>query len=133
MNVKQFCEIILWPFKFIFLNLILLLNLPLALLPHENVKKGDRFLVLKDIKTNGLIHYDAPFTGGFRCIIPRGTTLIALSDSEKISLGFACIPANKEEFESKYILESDKGEKYAGFSFVLKYTEIGKRIKKLNT
>lgn len=125
-------KILRWPFLFIWGNLYSFSIFICSLFPHPQVKKGDKFLVSEDIGATGLIHYKAPFTDGFKCTIPKGTILVAFSDSERISLGFGCIPENKEKFERKHIPENQRNDdRYTGYSFVFTYKEIGKRLKKL--
>lgn len=101
-------------------------------LPHPNIRKGDRFLALSEIPAMGLTHWGAPFTGGFECKIPKGTILVAVHDSVLISTGFGVEPENYEELEKQLVPDEDRtAEKYGGYSFVIKYGEIGKRVKQI--
>lgn len=108
------------------------INFVRCILPHPQVKKGDRFLVTEDIPTQALTHWKAPATFGFACTIPKGTILIAYHESARISAGFGCVPENAKEFEKNFVPESNRNDpKYNGYSFVMRYTEIGKRLKKI--
>ena len=94
------------------------------------IKKGTRFEALTDIATEGLIHWNAPMTTGFQCVIPRGTILVVLRESSSCSLGFACVPENRSGFEERFVPEADRqAEKYAGYSFVFTRLALGRRLK----
>jgi hypothetical protein len=102
----------------------------LSLLPHPKVSKGSRFIAAEDIKTTALTHWRAPMTDGFKCVIPKGTILIATLDSQRISRGFGVIPEKYKELETQLVPEVQRtSSKYDGYTFVLNYGEIGKRIK----
>ena len=107
----------------------MLITLTLSLRIYPKIKQGDKFIVLEDVKVDVLTYFNAPYTDGFSCVIPKGTILISLS--AKIS-GFSCAPENKEDFEKLYVPVDQRSDKYAGYSIILNYKEIGKRIKKLN-
>jgi hypothetical protein len=133
-KIKRLFSIMVWPFKFIGLNLWMWSYFLLSLLPHQKVLKGSRFIAVEDIKTTGLTHWLAPMTDGFKCIIPKGTILIATFDSERISLGFTLIPERYKELETEFVPKEQRtSAKYNGYSFALKYSEIGKRIKPIQS
>jgi hypothetical protein len=93
------------------------------------IEKGTRFQALHDVATRGLIHWNAPLTTGFRCVIPDGTILVALRDSSSFSLSFGCIPENSRDFEHKFIPETDRvASGYAGYSFVFTRFAIGRKL-----
>ncbi len=129
-KLKLILSIALWPFKFIGLNLWMWSIYLLSLLPHPKIQKGTKFIVINDMKASGLTHWRAPMTDGFKCIIPQGTVLIADFDSQRISRGFGVIPENYDELETQFVPEEQRtSAKYNGYSFVLKYTDIGKMIR----
>lgn len=81
--------------------------------------KGTRFEVLEDIETNGLVHWAAPVTSGFHCVIPKGTILKTFHDYPSVPVGVSLIPEDYKEFEEKHVPAEDRNEyKYAGYSFV---------------
>jgi hypothetical protein len=60
MNINRFPKIIkflLWPFTFIGVNIYMWSKLPFALLPHPEIKKGDKFMVLEEIMADVLTHF----------------------------------------------------------------------------
>jgi hypothetical protein len=131
MRIKYILKIMTWPVRLL-ANLWMWLSFFKACLPHPNVKKRDRFFVLEDIETIALTHWKAPFTGGFEYTIPKGTILVALTNSVRLSSGFGCVPENKDEFEKQFVPENIRmNPKYAGYSFAMKYSEIGKRVRKI--
>ncbi len=128
--IKLIFAVILWPFKFIAMNLWMWSYYIFSLRPHQEILKGSKFITITDIKTTGLTHWLAPMTDGFQCIIPKGTVLVATFDSERMSRGFSLIPEKYKELEPQFVpLEQRASAKYNGYSFVLKYSDIGKRIK----
>ena len=104
----------------------------LARLPHPDVKKGDRFEALMDFKTGGMTHWNAPFTDGFKCTVPKGTILVAAHDSARLSSGFLARPEKYAEMEEKLVPTDDRNlPKYAGYSLSFPYRFIGRHLKKL--
>jgi hypothetical protein len=96
-----------------------------------NLTKGTRFEVLEDIETEGLVHWSALFTSGFRCVIPKGTILKTFHDYPASSaVGFA--PEDYKGFEQKHVPEADRNaRKYAGYSFVFLCSAFGVKLKRL--
>lgn len=98
-------------------------------LHHPQVAKGDRFRVVRTLRTRALVQWKAPFTSGFECVIPEGTVLVVDHDSAPISTGFGCVAENAAELEAMLVPEQDmKAEKYAGYYFVVAYKHIGKEL-----
>lgn len=121
-----------WPLRFIGFNLYAWYRFPLALLHHPKIKKGDRFIAAKDIEAFGMVHYHAPYTDKFECVIPENTVLVAIHDDERISTGFGSIPENKVQFERTHVPEELRKEPtYASYSIVVRYSEIGKKYRKI--
>lgn len=97
----------------------------------EHISKGARFQVIEDVETDGLVHWSAPFTSGFHCVIPKGTVLVTFRDSESAS-ALGLVPENYKEFEQKFVPESDRtADKYAGYSFVFTRSEACERLRAL--
>jgi len=132
MGKSKVIQIIIWPFRFIYNNIRMWLLLLKGFLPHPYVGKGEKFIVLKDIQTQLLIHMNAPATESIQCVVPKGTRLITFSEPVKLSSVFSCIALNSEEFENNFIPESIlQNPKYAGYSFPINYKDIGKTVKKI--
>jgi hypothetical protein len=93
------------------------------------VRKGDFIRCREDIKTNGLIHWRAPFTGGGACTIPAGTILVVDVDPPSGAAGFSCLPRNYRDFETKHVpSQKRRSAGYDGYSFVLSLADIGRRL-----
>ncbi len=132
MKIKFLISMLLWPIRAIWMNVYGLAMLIRGLLPHPEIKKGERFVTTEDISIHGATHWNAPATFGFDCTIPKGTILVAHCDSARISAGFGCIPEYEKEFENKFVPEVDRTDpKYNGYSFVIPYSAIGKRLRKI--
>jgi|SRR5579864_2614056 len=97
-----------------------------------DIPKGKRFQVTGSIDTKGLIHWSAPLTSSFSCIIPEGAILVAANDYGRLSLGFACTP---EEYATMELLlvpaDQRMAPKYAGYSFAFSRFMIGKALRPL--
>jgi len=95
--------------------------------PH--VYQGDLFSVVKDIKVRGLIIWGAPYGGGFDCILPAGTILVAENDAVLWAEGFAVVPINYNELEKQLVPEADRtAKKYGGYCFSFLKSDIGEII-----
>jgi len=78
------------------------------------------------------VHWGAPLTTGFECIIPKGTILIASTDCRSSTLAISCIPEDSAEFEKQFVPESDRtADKYAGYSLLFWRFAIGKKLRVL--
>ena len=97
----------------------------------ENIGEGARFLTVDDIETNGLVHWSAPFTSGFHCVIPKGTVLVTFRDSGSAD-ALGLIPEHYKEFEQRFVPDSDRtADKYAGYSFVFTRAQARKRLRQI--
>ena len=57
-----------------------------------NVKKGEKFIVIKDFPTVALTSLGKPYTGSEECVIPKGTIVISQNTSPNNAQGFSVIP-----------------------------------------
>lgn len=90
---------------------------------------GDHFITTEDITTHVAVSWAAPYTGGYDCVIPKGTVLVALRDQRYDSLAFTCIPENYLELERVFVPASDRfAPKYTGYHFAFTNTEVGVRL-----
>lgn len=132
----NFFALLLWPFKAILLNVALwfvaVLIRIFSLVNRVEVKKGNRFVTAVDISTYGSLFYKAPFSSDFKCVIPKGTILVALDDRQPMSVAFRCIPENTKEFEKQFVpMEARTSAKYDGYCLTMKFWNIGRSIKRL--
>jgi hypothetical protein len=95
----------------------------------EAIKKGDRFTTVDDTPVHGLTVWGAPYTGGFRCVIPKGTVLVVAHDPVTGALGFTVVPEEYEKMEEVLVPEEDRtSRKYGGYYFVFTYDELGTKL-----
>lgn len=74
----------------------------------------------------------AIYGGGFKCVVPKGTILVADHDSVRLSTGFVVVPDKHAEMEEMLVSKEDSAaQKYAEYSLVLSYRLIGKRLRKI--
>ena len=92
-------------------------------------EEGDRFIVMKDMPSSGLVSYAAPASGGFKCIIPAGIILIAAQNQRRGFPGFYCRPENYEELETLLVPESERQGNYMGYILVCHSVDIGDALK----
>ncbi len=98
----------------------------------RTIRKGTRFEALADIQARGLIHWKAPLTTGFRCVIPKGTVLVAFGDFAPFSLGFSRVPEDSVGFERMFVPEEHrKDDRYGGYSFTFTRLAIGSKLRML--
>ena len=92
------------------------------------IQEGDRFIVTQDLSTDGLSTWAAPFTGSFKCVIPKGTVMIA-SEQVPGALGFCAIPENYHDLEPQVVPQADRSHrKYTGYYFVFLTQAIGNTL-----
>ncbi|HKB54681.1 MAG TPA: hypothetical protein VKD22_11825 [Ramlibacter sp.] len=100
---------------------------------EPNVRKGDTFIVTRDLPTQGLVHWQAPLTTGFACVLPAGTVLVVYSTPTPGSTFLSCTPVESAEaaIESRVVPEKDRNaDGYAGYSFVLPVRLIGSGLQR---
>jgi hypothetical protein len=100
----------------------------------RRIRRGDRFEVLRDTPVTGSIHWSAPLTSDFRCVIPAGTVLVSRRDRGPgpFPLGFMCVPEDYAGFEERFVPEKDRlAPKYAGYSFIFSRWAIGTKLRRL--
>jgi hypothetical protein len=88
--------------------------------------EGTTIVTISSFEQTGLIHYMAPFTGGFSCQIPKGTELEVITAPSKEKGGFYVRPVHYQEFEISYVPVKDRESlKYDGYSFVFNISQLG--------
>ncbi len=93
------------------------------------VKRGRRFVAMHDFPAQGLTHWNAPFTGGFNCVVPKGTVFVVDYDSQPGATAFGCVPENAKDFELRFVPEAERtNPKYGGYSLVFFFSVIGEHL-----
>ncbi|MBF0570397.1 MAG: hypothetical protein HQL12_00860 [Candidatus Omnitrophica bacterium] len=93
----------------------------------ENVKKGTRFIVVKDFSTHAMTSWGKPYTGSEDCIIPKGTVMVAEHDQIEGALGFGVVPEKYKELEPEFIPKKTLNDKdYGGYYFSFEKEDYGR-------
>ena len=88
--------------------------------------EGAIIVTLSSFEQTGLIHYMAPFTGGFSCQIPMGTEFEVITVPSKEKGGFYARPVQYQEFEISYVpVKERESLKYDGYSCVFNISQLG--------
>lgn len=93
--------------------------------------KGDHLRAVVDIPTIGLSYFCAPFTGGFRCILPKGAVLRVYHEPDASALGFNCTLLDPDLEASLVPREDRMNEKYAGHAFAFGLGDIGRHLERV--
>jgi hypothetical protein len=94
------------------------------------VKKGDRFVTIRDINTHALVTWGAG-TGSYECKLPKGTIIIADYDQGEVAKGFVALPENYGEIDKQTIPESRRKQQYSGYYLVFLQKDIGETLQPL--
>lgn len=80
----------------------------------------------------GLTTWATAYTGGFKCILPEGTIMVAPMHQVENARGFILIPEKYSELESMLVPEDQRKEKlYSGYYFVFMNDDIGDKLIRL--
>jgi hypothetical protein len=96
------------------------------------VRKGARFRVTRDLRRVGGSTWRAPFTGDFEATIPAGTILVADYGQREGAPGFAVVPEEYGQLEAQLVPDETRlAEKYSGYYFVFRTSDIGDALEPL--
>ena len=89
------------------------------------IRGGQRYRALRDVEVNALTHWEAPFTGGAKGVVPAGTVVIVAFDPPEMATAIGCDPADAKALEAGFVPEADRTHpKYAGFSLSILRTTL---------
>ena len=101
----------------------------------QSVKKGDRLVVLENLRESAETQWEDSYTDGFVTVIPKGTILEVLYSPRAGSNVIECLPVevngsseNVEEFFVPEHIRNQPG--YKSYVFALKSEYLGEKIKK---
>jgi hypothetical protein len=98
----------------------------------EEIRKGDRFILTRDLATTGLSEWHAPATGSFETVLPAETVVVVNNGRRPGFPGFGCRPERYEELEASLVPEEERSEeKYRGYYFVFNLADIGDSLRRL--
>jgi hypothetical protein len=89
------------------------------------VREGDVFVAREAVEAIGLTHWRSAFTGGFECVIPVGTILVADHDHVEGAQGVGVRPQAYDEMECMLVPEEDRtADGYDGYSLVVLLADL---------
>lgn len=98
------------------------------------VRKGTKLVALKDFSVTALVHWHAPMTSDLRCMIPKGTVLIASANPVPLLGSLQCIPADNQAFQRQHVPEGILTDsRFAGISFVFSRREVEDNLRELSS
>jgi hypothetical protein len=90
------------------------------------VKRGDRFLVVRDCPAGVVTRWKAPFTDALRAVIPAGSRWIAGTDQIEGAEAFVCDPQDQAAMQPRLVPAKDRDDpRYDGFYVVFRVEDIG--------
>jgi hypothetical protein len=97
--------------------------------PRDDVHKGQRWRVVRDLPGSGITTWAAPFTGGFDCVIPGGTILTVDNDPPMGASAVYCRPENYDELEQVFVPDCDRrSAKYDSYALVIPLASFGEAL-----
>ena len=97
------------------------------------MKKGQVYSALADIKAIGMVILKAAGSGGFYCIIPKGTKVVIENNPVLFSKGVGAIPINYTGLEEILVpIEERKSPVYNMFTLVITYKDLKQYFVKEN-
>jgi hypothetical protein len=91
-------------------------------------KPGEVYELLEDAEVSFVTHWDAPYTGGGKGKLRKGSRIRVVDDiSDEEPLAVGAIPLAREEAETALVPEAERSaEKYAGFSLSVTTSELNR-------
>lgn len=81
------------------------------------IREGQHYRARHDIEVNALTHWEAPYTGGARGVLPAGAVVIVAFDPPETAMAVGCDPVDARALESRFVTEVDRTHpRYAGYS-----------------
>ena|SRR5277367_8480 len=101
---------------------------------ETTLRDGDLYESLEDMPVDFVTHWAAPFTGGGKGTLPKGTTIrLVVIPRVTSPAGYYAHPLNKEEIELLLVpAEERSAPKYSGMSLVVLVEDLSKRFRKLS-
>lgn len=96
-------------------------------------KGGEVFEAKEDVQISYMTHHFAPYTGGEKCIFPKGQRLIVSPPNSKRPIGVYCIPIEYEKMEEKLISKEEKEEPtYSNYSLSVSTKILNSKFVKID-
>jgi hypothetical protein len=91
----------------------------------ELVEQGDRFLVTKNMASQGWLYDAASVSGSFVCIVPAGTILIAEQTQTQGFRNFVCRPELYEQLKDLVVPKSKRGSDTRDYRLLCRSLDVG--------
>jgi hypothetical protein len=132
-NLRTVLWILAWPFLLVGGTLFAYLWPLLAWLFSErlrfSISEGDLFEVSMPFRASVLTHWNAPYTGGFKCTLPAGFHLRAATAAPKGSLGCRFVPEEASAFLTRFAPQDERtNPEFAGVSVPLSSRRIRRHL-----
>ena len=96
---------------------------------------GEIYEAICDVEVRYVTHWSAPYTGGDKCILVKGTKVrVILNKGENEPLVVSADPLEYEKIEQETVPEAErKAFKYKGFNLSIKTAELNRSFKLVTT
>ena len=96
----------------------------------RRVKRGQIYRAIKDVPMLGMVILKAAGSGGFDCMLPKGTKIVIDSDPFFMSKATYALPLNYKELEEKLVpLKEKQFSKYKEYVLSLNFKDLPNFIK----
>jgi len=96
-----------------------------------SISEGDLFEVSLPLRVFVLTHWRAPYTGGFKCTLPVGVHLRAVTAAPKGSRGCRFVPSEPSEFLIHFVPQEERtSPKFSGVSVPLSTRKIRRHLQR---
>ncbi|TFH43307.1 MAG: hypothetical protein E4H01_12215 [Lysobacterales bacterium] len=96
-----------------------------------SISEGDLFEVSSPLRVFILTHWEAPYTGGFKCKLPVGVYLRAVTTAPKGSRGCRFVPAEPSEFLTQFVPQKERtSPQFSGVSLPLSTRAIRRHLQR---
>lgn len=94
-------------------------------------KNGEEFEASNDVAVNYLVHWQAPYTGGGKATIFKGTRVrVSLSAQDREPIGVYAYPLDDGQLERQLVSEAERSsKKYGGFSLAISVEQLNKEFR----
>jgi len=91
-------------------------------------RPGDLYELSADAEISYVTHWAAPFTGGGKGLLRKGTRVrVAVGSADPEPIGVYADPLERSRIEAELVPEADRrAEAYAGFSLSIKTADLNK-------
>ena len=128
-------SILAWPFLLVAGTLFAYLWPPATWLFSERLRfsiyEGDLFEVTQPLRALVHTHWNAPYMGGFKCTLPVGVQLRAVTTASEGSRSCWFVPADSAEFLTRFVPQGERTDvRFSGVSLSLSTRKIRRHLRR---